>query len=194
MSKADQYYSPDHPVARAVEPLRVAAVERALAHADSTVIKIRQELEAAEWDANKVAPYPDSGKVDRGQYRALYKYYQLVRRVTRPDEKKQPHRLSFQEAEIVQMFDDGIAAYRRAMEEEAEAQYIAYVCKLIRKVEQDGEVQGAELAVNFSGVWGRSRLTVTLADNSTRRWLTKTIINRSPLGTLFNQWPTTREK
>lgn len=149
MSKADQYYSPDHPVARAVEPLRVAAVTRALEHADNTVAKIQQELEAAGWDANKVAPYPESGKTSRGEYRVQYKYYRLVRDITRLDEEKQPRRRSFGETEIVRMCDDGIARYRRSMEEDAEAQYVAYVCKLIRKVEQDGEIRSAELAINF---------------------------------------------
>lgn len=187
MSQAKNYYPPDHPVALAVEPLRVAAVERALKHADEFVETTRVKLQEAGWDVDKVAPYPSSG-IGRANYFMARDYYQDVRRITRP---RTDNTRRFNEIILVRMDDDGIARFRLRAEETAELQYVAYVAKLIRKVEQDGHVRTAQL-LPIAGVWGRSHLIVTLESGETKKWLTKTIVNRSPLGTLFNQWPTTR--
>lgn len=70
----------------------------------------------------------------------------------------------------------------------AEANFHAYVTKLADKV--DGEITDA---VVEGDLWSGSTLTLTV-DGQVQTWKTKCIINRSALGTLFNQFPTRRAK
>lgn len=70
----------------------------------------------------------------------------------------------------------------------AEESFYAYVLKLAGKVE--GVIETAEVE---GDLWSGSTLTLTV-DGERQTWKTKCILNRSALGTVFNQFPTRRSK
>lgn len=172
-----------NPVEKAVLPLRAGAIQHAVEAANGLVKKIRGELEAVGWDANIAAPYPrgNLGKRDYNERRAKY---HLVRSIT-----KRIGQLSRSpgDPEPVEIYDVGVARLVAEFERAAVDSYDSYVAKLISKV---GEVIDAELLVE--GTWSYSVLQVTKPNGSKEKWKTRTIVNVSVLGKLFNQWPTRR--
>jgi hypothetical protein len=67
------------------------------------------------------------------------------------------------------------------------ADFDAYVCKLNTKV---GEHTAAALVFETNYLWSNSTIDVSKLDGTVERWNTKTIVNCSVLGLVFNQWPT----
>lgn len=69
----------------------------------------------------------------------------------------------------------------------------AFVTKLIHKT--GGDVVAAELLpCRLNQAWTYSIIRVTLADGTIQNWKTQSIVNRSSLGTYFNQFPTRQVK
>jgi len=172
-------------IAIAVEPLRAEAVERAHQHALATVENIRKRLSEANWDAKIVAPYPDGGMHD-SIYQSMLSLYTTVRKLTK---KNGTYTLYRDTPEIVKMDSKLISNFVKEAEDNADAQYTAFVNKLNEKV---GNCVSAALEGNH--VWGYSFLTIVKADGSTEIWKTQMIVNVSKLGKIFNQFPTRKSK
>lgn len=172
--------NPNHPVALAVAPLREAAIDRARQEAAKVIARVLSDLEAASWDLNVVAPYPNSWNMGRAEYmvaKGRRSLYETITRWTTPTHRPGTPLLVRRDVETEERF------IRNAMEDAA-AQYDAFVAKLVRKV---GDCVSANLA--GSHVWGYSILSVVLPGGATQRWKTQQIVNVSKLGKLFNQWP-----
>jgi hypothetical protein len=170
-------------VAEAVKPRREACVARALASAEQFVGQVMAQLEAAGWDADKVAPRPTSG-MGRGAYRAAAEFCAVVCMLTSPTRATcmpgQPN--------IVTRNEKGIARFMDNARKDAEAQFDLYVQKLAEKI---GFADSAEL--DGGALWDGSYLTVRKGQ-ATEVWKTTQIVNCSVLGKLFNQWPTRQFK
>jgi hypothetical protein len=69
----------------------------------------------------------------------------------------------------------------------AERDFDSYVVKLAGKIGKP--VTSAQVV---GDLWNGSTLTVQCKDGESQTWRTKCILNTSPLGNLFNQWPTIR--
>ncbi|MNE44768.1 hypothetical protein D3C80_1390130 [compost metagenome] len=96
---------------------------------------------------------------------------------------------SMRDPDPARMSPNGCALFVKQAQENASAQYDAFIAKLEAKI---GEVTAAILSGEH--VWGHSILTVTKADGTTEKWKTQMIVNVSVLGNLFNQWPTRKVK
>jgi hypothetical protein len=178
----------NNPIVAAVEPLRQEAIEDARAYAIRVIESITKQLEAAGGDVKVLAPHPH-GNMSRPEYMKAKAKLTLVAHLTREVEKRTYSFADRTKPVIVKMDAEGCARFIRDAEEGASAQYTAYVAKLVGKI---GEVTAATLVGDR--VWARSVMQVTLADGTTERWLTQRIVNVSPLGTVFNQWPTRKVK
>jgi len=80
-----------------------------------------------------------------------------------------------------------VASARR----DAACEFDSFVVKLADKIAgtETGPVKSASLA---GSAWSGSGLTVTTTEKQV--WVTKCIINHSPLGRAFHQWPTIRKQ
>lgn len=171
-----------HPVAIAVEPLRADAVKMAVEYAKAVIARVLADLAANDWDALKCAPYPSSLKLGRNAYLAAHAKYTLYRSLTERANEYASHRPGM--PELLKQSDKSEARYLKSVADDAEAQYIGFVCKLCAKI---GACDSATLDGNF--VWSHSILTVRKGA-AVERWKTQQIVNQSKLGTVFNQWPT----
>lgn len=182
------------PIARAVAPLKDAAVESAEAAARLIIANWHRKLEACGWDAHAVAPYPSS-KMSTGAYRTAERLYRQVRSITRHDydatnaavradqSKRNACEIVRADATNEQRFVDEVRAL-------AAATYEAYVWKLHEKI---GTVETASITQLY-GVWNHSHLTVEKAGGVTEVWYTQMILNHSVYGLPFNQFPTRKLK
>lgn len=173
------------PVAIAVEPLRVDAMQEAKDYANEKIKDTWHKINdcsPASFDIDAVAPDPDYSmrRTDRQKYDAMNKLrgkVDSISRKTKPDDYYCKTRV---------ICEERISHIVIREQEMAAQQYESFVYKLVRKI---GDHVAAELS-DISGVWTCSILTVTLADGTKQRWKTKRIMNRSVLGKLFFQWPT----
>lgn len=172
----------NNPIELAVMPLKADAIMWAGKAARNTVEKVTAELIAADYDANKVAPYP---RVGGGiPYEMGVAHYQLVRMLTKWREStNRPGQPCY-----VDISETKVASFIKDTEESAAASYDAFVEKLVHKI---GTVDTATLEGNH--VWGYSYLTVTKGEVS-EIWHTRQISNFSKFGKLFAQWPTRKVK
>lgn len=170
-------------IEQAVAPMKSDAVERAEQKARQMIARYLEQLEAAGWDLDVVAPHPKS-TWSRADYRQALSFRDSIKRITnaakpcsRCDEPYIVVRDQEREERVVEQ-----------IREAAGADYDAFVAKLVAKV---GEVDVAEITGNH--VWGHSILTVRKGGD-VEFWKTQQILNVSCLGTLFNQWPTRKVK
>jgi len=173
-------------IAEAVAPLKDVAVARAAKCAAETIEKVREDLAAANWDVEAVAPYPSSrlGRADYRQGVAKYDFYRSLAN-GRPDQGcRRPG-----DPYLVDMSVGNCERFIEEAKRDAAAQYEEYVAKLISKV---GEVTEAKLI--GTSVWFKSELDVMTAAGEFQTWRTKMIVNVSCLGKVFNQWPTRQVK
>lgn len=179
--------SETHPVVAAVEPLRTASLERAASEARAVIEKVCGWMEAAGWDAQEAAPYPNSN-LSRLGYQKAKARYTLVRLLTEeaPSEGYRSYRPNEPEPRVLSLC--GMARFISSATENANAQYTAFIAKLTEKV---GDV--TEATLTGSHVWGHSILKVE-GPNGCERWKTQMIVNVSKLGNMFNQWPTRKVK
>lgn len=168
-----------------VLPLKNDAMDRAEQHAWDVIAVVAKKLWEADWDAEKVAPYPDSWRMSKEQYHEGMREYKKFRAFVSHD--KGSRRSS--EPELVTLSIDRMRHFVEAARDNAAAQYDSFVTKLNMKI---GEVTEAKLEGNH--VWGYSHLLVTKADGTKEIWKTQMIINVSKLGLVFNQFPTRKVK
>lgn len=171
-----------HPVAKAVEPLRQEAKDRARKDTQELIDRYAAMLAEAGGDANKAAPYPRN--LPRYQHEIAHARYSLLRSLVIPAPGHRPtYRPSEPEPSI--MCPDKAARLIEQQVRAADAAYTAFVFKLVGKV---GACESA--TISGSHVWGHSILTVTKDGGVIERWKTQQIVNVSKLGLHFNQWPT----
>lgn len=169
------------PIGAAVMPLRADAILSARQWAEKRIEWIREKLEAAGWDLDKVAPSP-KGNMDRAAYMAAKRRRGNFLAVTR---SVGPATRRYGDPDTREIDPQRVAKWTEEVEAETAAAYDAFVAKLREKI---GPCTAASL--EGSHVWGHSVLTVTKPDGSVERWQTQQIVNVSSLGKLFNQWPT----
>jgi hypothetical protein len=160
--------------------MKADAVLSARQDAEAVIAKAYTDLEAHEWDLNATAPYPDSLRDGREEYRRKQAKHNLYSSLTRADSNTYVRR----GPKLVHASDEGAARFIDLSEREAAAQYDSFICKMVGKV---GEVTATEIAGDH--VWGHSILTVTLPDGTVQRWKTQQIINYSVYGRPYLQWP-----
>lgn len=168
---------------QAINPMRAAAITRAVERAENMIDTIKAQLTDAGMNLDMVAPMPNS-KMSREEYKQTMARYQFVNNIT---ERPATRRIS--EERIALGFNqEGIDRFIEAIKIDAASEFDAYVAKLEAKV---GDCVAATVDGNL---WNESILTVTKADDAVERWKTQMIINVSSLGKLFNQFPTRKLK
>lgn len=172
-----------NPIIKAIEPLRADAQDAAEAAFRAQVAQTYTKLEEAGWDIEKVAPRAHS-RMSRRDYKAAQARRWFVGSITETSEVRV--RLPG-EGLIVQADLWSVEKQAARVREDAGAAFDAFGLKLVGKVGEG--VTEASIKADC-GVWVESTLTVTKADGSAERWLTKRIINCSVHGKLFHQWPT----
>lgn len=178
-------YTPVNPIiARAVEPRREQFVADALARVQRRITQVHEELAAAGWNLDAVAPRPHGG-MGRARFLVADARREFCRCITEPVAAV----LRPGQANYVRRSERGVQRLLEMTAADARVAFDAYVVKLSTKV---GAVASASL--DDRPLWDGSILTVVTADGETVRWLTRTITNVSVLGKLFNQWPTRRLK
>lgn len=170
------------PIRQAVTPLLSDAQDAAEKRARALIEKIAKELQEAGNDLRVIAPYPSSSSMSKRDYHVARGKYSLYRSVAK---LRDTFCRGIKDPELADICPDKIERFVRMAREDAAAQYEVFIVKLEGKV---GDCVSATL--NGNHVWGRSTLTITKAGGTVQRWLTQTIINVSPLGKLFNQYPT----
>lgn len=174
-----------HPVYAAVAPMKSAALDKAEEVAREVVAEAIRTLAAADWNLDAVAPRGDARMDGKHRYRSknmLRQFYSSLAAVDRkryPNRHNDPYYLERDEARELKFI--------RERREAAGLSFDSYVVKLLGKV---GDCDAAEVT---GRLWLGSTLTVTKGA-AVERWHTQQIINRSGLGTLFNQWPTRKQK
>ena len=171
----------NHPVTKAVEPLKAEAVKMATMNARAYIQIVTKTIADHGGDFDKAYPRPDT-------YDRAYKYKMAIRNEARTmviRTNKENYSLSRPTPYLVAMDAEGCERFVTGEVKQAEASYDAFVCKLVHKV---GDCTSAELDGNRT--WSSSIMTVIKPDGSVQRWKTKMIVNRSVLGKFFNQFPT----
>jgi hypothetical protein len=167
-----------NPVELAIAPLKAQAMERAEIDAKALVLRVWENLADHGWDLNKAAPYPRSMHESRISYKMKVQKYHLYSSLVKTVSIRSPC-----DPHIVRSDEAREAKFIKQAIEEAAAQYVAFVAKMVGKI---GPCDSATL--QGSHVWGYSILTVKKGA-AVERWKTQQIVNQSKLGTLFNQWP-----
>lgn len=177
-----------NPIEAAVAPLKNDAMDAAEKYARQLVERIGKDLEAADWNMETAAPYPN-GNMSRPQYMTMINKRRLFDRVTTSDEKRMKGIIRRPGAPHFVVVDSAsVERFVVEARKDAAAQYDAFVAKLTFKI---GDCSAAVLEGNH--VWGCSYLTVTKASGN-EVWKTQSIINVSKLNKVFNQWPTRKMK
>ncbi|NNM65708.1 MAG: hypothetical protein HKL99_14085 [Burkholderiales bacterium] len=169
------------PIAKAVAPLRAAAIEHA--------VEMRRQwldgfIAANPPGTNLATKWPrPHGMMPKAQYMQARNAAAFVRALFATEQCGATRRPG--EPEVVvgvnQIF---IERDRERTAEAMAANFDAYVSKLERKV---GPCDSAD--IDGRDPWRGSTLTVRKADKI-ETWKTTQILNVSSLGKLFNQWPT----
>lgn len=171
------------PIRTAIEPQKQDAIDRAEYFAWQKIFEMTDELEAAGWDLQAVAPYPyNSYTADAAIQRQRHKEFaQLFRSVSPSRSINGPNIVRLDE-ELKQRYIDGARSI-------AAAEYEQFIAKLESKC---GKVALAHLEGNH--IWGYSFLTVTDFDGNQTIWKTQTICNYSKKGTPYTQYPSRKVK
>lgn len=178
-----------NPIEAAVAPLKNDAIESARQRCQKMIDNTIGALQDNNWDAQIVAPYPNS-RVDYGiKYHTKLNDYRWTRSITVPDEAKQLYYRRPNDPEYRQRNADMENAMIKQWEDFAAAEYEAFVAKLVGKI---GEVVSATLEGNH--VWGYSVLHVVKPDGTKEKWKTQMIYKVSKLGKPHNQWPSRKVK
>lgn len=173
-------------IAQAVQPLKQASVDAAVARTIASHKTIIEKLSQHGFNIDAAYPRP-STNMSRAAYHAAYELRSAVEAIV--DFEKSTYRLN--EPKIVKVNSEKILYELEQTALDAEASFDAYVTKLNNKV-GTGIVYAQMGFVN--NVWSNSNLIVKKNDGSREVWNTKCIINRSKLGRWFNQFPTRQVK
>lgn len=174
----------NHPVAKAVEPIRKDAIERAEKLALKRLAEVEESLKKCGWDCNQAAPFPydlPAGSIPRELAADKYHFYTQVTKVISSTGKRGA-------PVIVQLSKEGCERFVWLQKEKAASRYDSFVAKLVNKI---GACDDATLDGNH--VWGFSILTVHKGKD-VEKWKTQEIVNRSVYGLYFNQWPSRKVK
>ena len=166
-------------IAQAVAPLKVPAVEEAVARASHHIETLVTQYQTT--DLNVVAPFPNSLRMSKRQYieaKAKRSHLQAILKPVQHGYGAHDPIILERDPEREQRYLDGVRAA-------VSAEFDAYVAKLEGKVGQG--VLEATVSGNY--LWQGSTLTVRKAEG-VEQWHTQQIVNVSVLGKLFNQWPT----
>lgn len=178
-------------IADAVEPLRLAAIEDALAAAEKYITSVTEHLDAHGGDFTTAYPYP-SPHSSRREYSARMKIRtkagSLVKTWVRDpaeynvyglEERLRQHHVVVDPNRVLTFFANTAVS--------VSVSFDAYIKKLRSKI---GDVTKAS-CLSSADVWGQSYLTVSTPAGE-EIWKTQRVLNVSSLGQLFNQWPTRR--
>lgn len=184
-----------NPIAEAVEPRRAATIARAKTSAALFIDDVMQRLELKGWDLNAVAPRPSSN-VSRREYKTMGAKRSTYQSLTRPASTSpldqsdwkmdKPHRVVRDDKRCNEFIEQA--------GRDADVGFNSYISKLTTKVSDSATSEVVSAELDSGALWQHSHLTITRVDASVERWRTQMILNVSPLGTLFNQWPTRRVK
>jgi len=179
-------------IAAAVEPLRLAAMDRAEEMKRASIAKGIEALAALD---NIIPEVPSFSKIgyeaarrlrDVNSFYASFTVYDNSRR--KGYAPRQPHYVKVDAARI--------EARVQQAREATSLSFDGYVAKLSQKLTA-GDPAPAEVTramIDGKHLWHGSTLTVGRADGTTEAWYTQQILNCSVLGNLFNQWPTRKLK
>lgn len=166
-------------VAAAIAPLKAAAMDHAEQESREHVARVVEQFVGK--DLNVVAPRANS-KMGRMQYRQAQSRRGMITSILKTERVGDTFAVNAPEMLVRDAAKE--ARFIKDDREAAGVSFDAYVMKLEGKVGQ-----GVTAASVTGRLWTGSVLTVQKCD-VTERWHTQQIINRSVLGTLFNQWPT----
>lgn len=189
------------PLDLALAPLKNSIKESVTAGLNATIARTYAKLEANNWDREAAFPYP-SGHLSRANYKMALSALGFAKgwTVRGTDEEmcaaakaagthfgswKAPSPCHpIPAAELVEKVE-------RMAEKEANAALASYVAKMTNKVAEHFPNK-VLVAATFHGnnPWTSSTLSLTFDDQTTGALTTKMILNVSPLGTVFNQFPT----
>lgn len=171
------------PIRQAVEPLIADAQKWAEQITREHIAKAEQQLAAADWDLEKVAPYPSS-RNSRADFMAGERRYRFFRAFTTSRKSSR----SMHDPNFCDPNPTAIEKIVKEAREDAAAKYEAFIAKLEQKV-------GAHTSAKLEGnhVWGWSFLTVQ-TPTGVQIWKTQQITNVSVLGLYFPQWPSRKVK
>ncbi len=176
-----------HPVALAVEPLRVEAIARAEKNATKIVANVRKELKEAGGDLEKCTPYPRKGfSMPEHEWRAAHAKYNLFSTLCRSDGACTYRPGDPRPGKIDPTY---VTKYIDQHKKDAANDYDAFVVKLCQKI---GDCSTATITGDH--VWSKSFLTVEGVGVQAEVWMTQQIVNVSKLGRYFNQWPSRKLK
>lgn len=170
------------PIAKAVEPLKAEAMDRAETFAHETIKKVEEILQNSNFDLRIAAPYPKTFTNERTQAISKYNLFHTLCK-----SREGSHMID--SPVYADINPEAVEKYIKNVREDAAIQYDEFIAKLVEKI---GDVTEANLTGNH--VWGHSILTVKMPDGFTEKWKTQMIINVSKLGKVFNQWPTRKIK
>jgi hypothetical protein len=181
------------PIAVAVAPLRIEAMQIAKKSARELNAGAEERLAKHDWDINAAAPRGNSRQDGDREYRRKNAIHDWLSSLTKSDPAR-PNSFRMHAPYYVKM--NRPACTRGVLEamKDADAQYQAYVQKLVFKI--GAGVTGARLET-FGGVWSHSLLIVrkVIAGRVTyERWQTKRIVNYSVYGLAYLQYPTRQLK
>lgn len=165
----------------AVHALKLDAIAAARKEAEAVIERVMADLEKHGMDLELAAPYGDSFRDGREQYRAKVAKHNLYASLTRGTKASR----SMRDPDIRVRSQEGIDRFIDMSEKDAALQYDAFICKMVNKI-GDGAVS-AELEGNH--VWGYSHLFVTMDDGTVQKWRTQQITNYSVYGRPYPQWP-----
>lgn len=177
------------PVGAALHQRKADAVSYAENRAFRQVEEAMVELEAAGWDLNVLAPYPDSRRVSREKYLSMRDRHNYFAMLTEADPTAgNTHRVGA--PNIRRRNERGELRFIQKAKDSAAFQYDKFICKMVAKI-GSGAINAK---IEGNHIWGNSVLTVWMADHSIQRWHTKQIWNVSCLGKDFPQWPSRLQK
>jgi hypothetical protein len=184
------------PIAEAVAPLRIAAMQHAKKSARDLHVRAAELLAKHDWDIEKAAPYPSRYADSRDDYKRKSRRREWLNIITTEcTERNKPYGgRRMHDPYYVKMYQKSCTREVLHAMKAAEGQYQAYVQKLVFKI--GAGTTDARLEA-FSGVWGDSLLIVrkVICGRVTyEHWRTQQIVNYSVYGLAYLQYPTRQLK
>jgi hypothetical protein len=178
--------SANSPITQLVAPIREKSVDIAEARMREQIALVKSKFEENGWDISKVAPRPGTNVSRKDYNRAMLKhnfYSQFIKLIDDFNQQIEP---VIKDKPVYELDVKNIERVIARVRAETALEFDAYVIKLNAKV----GAHTAAVLVDTNGLWNDSTIDVTLTSGKVERWNTKTIINVSVLGKMFNQFPT----
>lgn len=190
----------------AVKPIWQQVYDRSMEHLIQQLNGIREEVIRHGFRLHCAYPYPKSFGISRADYIAQLEIHKLAQSYYKCNESSYP---SHREKDVTYTLRDDVDQIIGAKAKaNADAATKAFTYKMVGKMVKLAEIYADHDESKKQKGWIGHRLTevvscahtghlfngsvVTYKTNLGQHvWHTKTILNCSPLGTLFHQWPTT---